>query len=414
MTMRPLWLAAFILTPCVAQQAATDIAAVKAAYEKLVIANKIELLRDHLSKAGSEEPAPAMSFALSEFRSGPVSEILATTLAELVSKPTGLVLASGVGTWGVNPSDGIAPATTLSAKWRNAGYLSEDWNVPFSLALDNLPPGLDRYVSFAVRLTLDANQRTYRALFLFGSGDTKAVGVDHIVGYSAMNRILAADLSVDPLLHERNGRRPAVRSFLESVRGTPGCQTEPMTKLCCDGGTCRLPPARVPRALVGGGHALLDDIPEMCAPRPADAGADPCSAWNISTPRTPLSAIDTKYHCTGQHSGTVNITTSCTYTSPDPNHPPNSRDGCNVTCHVEPAMTIGEYGLVSSRCHETGQGTSIQNAYAHGLTCSGVGAGGVQACLYCQCALSFSFYGVSLSNTSAFWNVNLGGTYVCN
>jgi len=271
MMMRRLWLAAFFLTPCVAQQAATDIAAVKAAYDKLVIANKIALLEDHLFTAGSEEPAPAMSFALSEFRSGPVSEILSTNVAELVSKPTGLVLGSGTGTWGGDPGGGItiAPATFLRAKWRNAGYLSDDWKVPFSLALDNLPPGLDRYVSFAVRLTLDANQRTYRALFLFGSGETKAVGIDHIVGYSAMNRILAADLSPGPLLMEQHTRRPAVRSFLESVRGTPGCQTEPVTKLCCEGGTCRLPPGRVPRAGVGGGHSLPGgDFQEMYALQP--------------------------------------------------------------------------------------------------------------------------------------------------
>ncbi len=219
--------------PATCQTIPDDALTVRAVYGKLMIASR---LRAILERNFPSADRSLIHVSLSDLKTGPVSEILATPYSELVSKPSGLVLSAGMGTTSyTDPSGASARTTSVSATWNDAQSFTEDWNFPMARALDIVGLNYTRYASFHVTLSFQGRERQYAAMFLFAKdegGRTKLFLLDQIVG-SALNDFVDASVAPGILLLHPDVDQPEVRAFIESMAGPSGCEIDPVSRVCC-------------------------------------------------------------------------------------------------------------------------------------------------------------------------------------
>ncbi|HTP89093.1 MAG TPA: hypothetical protein VMJ34_19210 [Bryobacteraceae bacterium] len=231
-----------------------DTATVYAIYARFVMAIRIGSLLD--GAAFPDEPPPVVE--ISDIRTGPVSEIGQTNLAELATVPSGLVLSVTPGDWNRADFAGVyGHATFATAHWRTRSDWTADWNVPFARVahLDGLTR-YARYAAFRVHLSYQGRERRYNALFLFGNdenGRATVLPIDEVIDNSALLRLSHPSTVPGPLLRREALRRAPVKAFIESIHGPDDCSIEAVTGMCCDNdGKCGLSFEELPPGLAGG------------------------------------------------------------------------------------------------------------------------------------------------------------------
>jgi hypothetical protein len=396
----------------VCQAAPDDAMTVRAVYAKFVTAMRVGSLKD-----GAEFPNEAPpSVEISEIQTGPIAEIAQKPLEALVTKPSGWILSVSPGDW--RRTDFRRPydhGTYATARWRTAGYLTEDWNVPFGRAMEmNGLTEYSRYAAFNVRLSYHGQQRQYGAVFLFGQeidGSGKIFPIDHVVGISALMALTKASIVPGPLLGPGRARTNGGRAFMNLVRRHPACVREPVTGMCCDSATGQcgiaaqdMPPsaydedsapiapgmerAYTPFGVAAGGQGLG----EGPLPAPATGG---CSSYNTSGPNNSQPKTNDSGHVWGSHGMNASFQGRCTY------------DGsclpCTPTCSVSVSASDYENGQVYTACHVTAANQATNDS-GPGINCSGGAGYGVSSCLFCLCGVS-----VQLS-VDKVGNVTLGGS----
>lgn len=263
----------------------SDQAVVRAAYAKLVLEFRADALRDYAYRAGSGDPETPPKFTLSDWAAGPLSEIASTPVERWTTKPSGYVLEVAPTDWSVQHETGRTPVAHIAkAVWKLAPHMSADWSVPMSTLIEYMGSDYSRYVAYDVTLDYQGRQRSYRALFFFGrdaSGASKVFALDHIVGTSGLNHVIADDITLDPLLLPTYSRYRAVTDFLDSVRAAPGCKVDSITRMCCDekGEICGITGQTVPPR--GGLFRFSTQVNAAAASAaPRLSSGDPCSTYD--------------------------------------------------------------------------------------------------------------------------------------
>jgi hypothetical protein len=207
--------------------AADNVLTVRAIYQKLSNAIQMQQLRELVlssKPASPDEATTPPSIILSDIVAGNVSDILNTSYADLVTKPSGAVLAVSPGVWRYTLKNGQqSTAEIASADWTTEPYLAEDWIQPMErvIAQGSIDSSYVSYVSAAVSLSYAGAARQYKALFLFGPGtgsQPKVLPLDQIIGVSQLLAILNAPSTPDPLAYEPFHSRPTHSDFLQDCR----------------------------------------------------------------------------------------------------------------------------------------------------------------------------------------------------
>lgn len=190
---------------------------IRETYHKLEIYNAAAHVFQNEQSTSRARSDARLSFALADFRSGAVQEILRQPYAELVTLPTGEIVSL---TRGKHSFDDGPEEATFAAGWERGQYASvfdPQWTIADVL---NFEPeryyDIASYTSYQVTVHLDGKSRVYRALALFhsaaGRGD---VGVpefwDGVV--NGLNRVWEE-------------KRPAYTSKTQSQLRTSAAEAE--------------------------------------------------------------------------------------------------------------------------------------------------------------------------------------------
>lgn len=160
---------------------------IRETYEKLVRLNQgapIELK----AAVGIKQEDTVLQFALSDFKVGPIQDIIATRAADIVSLPGGeVVVLSRV----VSSRNGKDSSVSYKAQWTPGQYASvfePNWTVGQLLNFEaDKTYDVGEYASYVVKLAFQGKTKTYKALALFHNahrfqGNLRPTFWDGIVG----------------------------------------------------------------------------------------------------------------------------------------------------------------------------------------------------------------------------------------
>ncbi len=239
----------FASAPSMTQEEAT----VRRAYAKVECAVQLGSLFQRVIHVKRPEPPSTndtaeteqLTFELTGFRVGDLSDIGSTKYSELVTKPSGadglfitpVIQNRREGDNGINYTTDMA-----AAHWEKEQLLLEDWNVPMVEAMkwaetNNSGSRFNRYASFAVAAKFQSRVRHYRALFLFGTdskGNPFVLAIDTVMNINggALSWFMAKPIVPDVFLNTSLKDNPVVRQWFENHRQT-GCDSK-ATDICCD------------------------------------------------------------------------------------------------------------------------------------------------------------------------------------
>jgi hypothetical protein len=239
-------------------QMSREEAVVRTTYAKLIYALKIGAIHDFvvtypngsLSDLEDRLAAKNLRFELSNFSSGRVAEISKRKYADLVTKPAGEdVLDVSLGTY--NFSEEIEATrevketseTGAQASWSAGQNLAQDWNVPFEQMLPDAETQnkskYSRYAAFSLTVSFEGRSRSYRAMFLFGTGEVPVLAADNVTNHPALTGLVSKSLYPRVLLESPLARKKAVAEWLKSHRvRDPACRPG-QGEACCDPSSMR-------------------------------------------------------------------------------------------------------------------------------------------------------------------------------
>ena len=162
---------------------------VRETYQKLETYNAAAQIHRHEFTRKPLRADANLKFALSDFRSGNMQDILYTPYRDLVTLPTGDIVSL---THGGHSLNGGPQEATFGAEWDHGQYASvfdPGWTVA---DVFHFEPAryydIKTYISYQVSVTLEGKSRSYRALALFHEGsdqrpefwDTIVSGLDGV------------------------------------------------------------------------------------------------------------------------------------------------------------------------------------------------------------------------------------------
>ncbi|MBZ5490968.1 MAG: hypothetical protein LAO76_08555 [Acidobacteriia bacterium] len=367
-----------------------------------------------------------LRFDLSDFKVGPISEILPVNYSQLVTKPSKqtemlYIVSSLSGTstkdqYGKILSEGSSAIAQV--QWKPSFDIGENWDMSFATIypLTEEAGQHQKYAAYQVKVTFQGRSRIYHAMFLFGPKDNPILPIDTVanLGGGGLTFFLKHDGYPGSLIEgEFAAKDPLVRNWLRSqqtAQGQPG-------QLNCDAATGRcsiheddfkkLKPIHfsAPKTKWQSGQYRLMEAgfhPPIKREQPLLLQAT-CSDYN-TTFALPLGFLNGNQFHLGPEIHFVDVTksTSCTFTASA-----SSSGNCDTTCMVSavPLADDGE-GFLSSFCHQPGVNADTSHATATGFgtgaSCSGAAGGAVKACFACACGVtvSISQSGVGATITS--------------
>jgi hypothetical protein len=141
---------------------------VRQAYAKLARYNKAARLQEMAGGSETLAETVALQFQLSDFRTGPISEILPLAQSDLLTFPTGEIITGITNSFRQSGGD---EQVTYDATWRPGQYAAGNdprWTIGQVLALTpDRYDDLSDYASYQVTVSLDGKARTYRAAAVF-------------------------------------------------------------------------------------------------------------------------------------------------------------------------------------------------------------------------------------------------------
>ena len=240
----------YLLTAQSQESAQADIDMVRATYAKLIFAARIGDIREGVLSGDvdrKERLRLHLVVTLSDMKTGPVNDLRKMQYTDVITKPSGNVLAVTPGSWTLKTKDGrLLLGETASLSWTNHGLNVELWqsfedrHILFGQALDEtVGKEYTRYAWFTAKVSYAGQERQYKALFLFGQDAAEnpvTLTMDSIVGGGAseLHSFIDAPVTPDPLLEEQFRNLPETKKLIKSMRASPSCTPEPRTKMCCD------------------------------------------------------------------------------------------------------------------------------------------------------------------------------------
>jgi hypothetical protein len=378
-------------------QMPADELVVRSTYAKAMMAYEIERVSPALQGVPNAASSPDhLNVAVSAVKLGPIADISEINIEDLVTKPAGYVLHAQVVTADV-PGKHTGFKSLVAPDWQVAPVVPDNWAIPFSGVLSNLPGQAFRYASFDVTLTFKQRQRQYKALFLFGvdtAGNSQVFAFDHVLGMSAVNHLLTAPIDQEIVtLQAEHSDKAALAPLLLSVQPQSGCQVDAQSSFCCNPATghCGVNKVLPVSKPVGGGSSTslllgtTQAASTLAAASPsATCTAPACSTYNTAGPMIPLTAAGTTAHWTGQHTGSATAQSFCSYDG--------TQLPCTPRCHVSVQLVeLIDRGFPKGfplYIHELGE----DRASADGTsTCKGfVAFGGVQCIAATFCIVTVS------------------------
>jgi hypothetical protein len=241
------------------QQMSHEEEVVRTTYARLAYAAQVNEIHNLWLEKGQREQidpvqfnlrmAQGLRFELSDFKVGPVSEILPVNYEDLVTKPnhtTGGSLDIGAGHVGGSNRDANGNVTESTsaiaqARWIPSHDISENWDASFGAIYSLMEEAgkHNRYAAFKVTATFQDRSRAYLAMFLFGPGDGKneaILAMDPIINGGGLARFITEDAYPGTLIEGGlAGKDPVVREWLRTQQTTQGVKGE----LHCDAATGR-------------------------------------------------------------------------------------------------------------------------------------------------------------------------------
>ena len=402
---------------------------VRTTYAKLSYADEVRIIMKTMNAApdkfqadqrsADKALASRLDFELSNFTTGPVSEIEGRIMSELAGFPTegdtqGILNVSP-GTFNYKDSSETGKGRTewtvyADVSWNTtpqhlAGGAS-GWPMAALLKLKEMNGPYDRYATYTVTVTFQSKSRTYNTAALFGKnadGDNVHF-LDLISGGSAamtLDLLAKTDMSTAPFSKTHLGNVPFIRKWLDSNQ--QACSVKGHGDVCCNTET-----KRCGVGISSPASGWYRQFRETSNPRLVLAGFHPstgtatyvmfqtsCSDFN-SAPFYPHGGGNSLGHLAdgGQHTFTSSIVASCTYTAPAGSTGPGP---CNTACKAEGTGTTDEFGTLDGilpHFHVFGAANKTgQAGGAPSESCQGTSAVSVADCLTPGCGVTVSING---------------------
>jgi hypothetical protein len=432
------------------QQMTHEEQVVRITYAKLSYADEVRIIMKTMNaapdkfKADERTADKALSsrleFQLSDFKTGPVSEIEGRTMADVAGMPaegdTQGVLQVGPGTFNYTDHSAIGKGAT---EWTVSADVSWDtkpqhvaggdlWPMATLLKLKEMNGPYDRYATYTVTMTFQGKSRTYNTAALFG---TNADGanvhfLDLISGNMTLDLLAKTDMSTAPFSKTDLRDVPFIRKWLNSNR-QQACNVKGHGDVCCNTetkkcgiGTAPGPASRWhrefretsnPYLVLAGFHPKMSPVNGMFQTS--------CSAFNIETFYSHGNG-NTAGHASGQHTLTSVVDGTCVYTAPAGSTGPGT---CNSSCSANATATPAEFGTLTGMLshHVPGIASkSGQEGNTPTTQCQGTNAVSFLDCLTSGCGVTVSINGtangvgaaIAFANGS-LWNDSQAAVHNC-
>ena len=226
---------------CGAESLSAEEAAVRSAYSAVVLRSQIASIHSSYF-TGHLSTDKQLSIEISGLHGGSVSEILATSLSNVVTVPSNELLISGPGTFSIN--DHFVGSFVEVENWGpvNSRYNFNNnyaiFDAPVSKLLESFAdpePPYSRYLAFTVSLTTFGKDRSYNALALFRQGESIPRTVDYILG--PPEGLIGKNLIEQLTMLATNipiADKTSLNEFLRSITMGDACVKDSATNLCCD------------------------------------------------------------------------------------------------------------------------------------------------------------------------------------
>jgi hypothetical protein len=429
---------------------------VRAAYAKLSYATRLGVLVHYVLTAGTgqldalDTPSDIQSafgrdvpaFEFQNFKIGGVTDIANARWDTLVTKPQQDLISVGFdyfpSTLKLTKGESFTEMYYATADWQRFDGFEADWDIPVKKILQDLPKDTgklgtvySRYAAYTVTVHLGTRQRTYQAIFLFGSNSdgTEAVyPIDHVMGMGTLSTFMERSIYPQPLLETHFREWPGVSEWIATAAVTFGSPSA--RDVVCDGasGKCGIPVHVLEKAL----QVPIDPESRQVSPKPPlPTTGQPAPKADSQQAALPTAASCNNYsndfgfdpnpetegsqdHTYSTHSVSVAAEASCTYIG-------GGSQYCNTTCSV--SRTTGSATVtetpptVSGNCHVVGFGWSNGNGGGTngGVSCSGTLTGGAVECssAACNCSVSVNA-GVVTGSPQVIWTGNESVPTNCN
>jgi hypothetical protein len=257
--------AAFFLTLAPAHgQANQEEQTVKKTYAKLVFATTVERVHHLLTTTGDSSVGDienaivdrGFRFELSDFAVGPVAEIAKYPYSDLVTPMDGrdVVEVSNITfthTEDLREQLEVHETQEFGARvgWaKGQDAYRENWKMPFGEALtivnSNNNSLYSRYASFHVTVFLEGRSRSYKAMFLFGSGQVPVLVLDNVISNSALGQFVTASVYPAILLDSGLAQKQGVTDWLSLHQVDESDCPSGKREVCCNPTTLKCGLAR--------------------------------------------------------------------------------------------------------------------------------------------------------------------------
>lgn len=402
---------------------------VRTTYAKLSYADEVRIIMRTMQKSPDQGRADARSadkalasrlnFQLSDFQSGPVSEIQGRIMSEFAGFPadgdTQGVLRNTPGTFNYTDSAGLPPDAHGPTEWTvyvdvawdmkpQQRWPADGWPMAALLDLPEMGGPFDRYATYAVTVTFQSKSRTYHTAALFGKnadGSDKVHFLDLISGGSGsmtLDLLAKSEMSTAPFSKTHLRDVPFVRKWLNdnqqscTAKGGHG-------DVCCNIDTNRCgigissPTSSRNRGLSQRSNPYL--VPAGFHPKMSPINGmfqSSCSSFNSETFYNHGNGNGSG-HVDGQHTFTSTVDGICTYSAPTGSTGPGT---CNSSCTANANGVPDEFGSLSSIFSHHVPGISNKSGQEGGkptTQCQGTNAVSFADCLTSGCGVNVSING---------------------
>jgi hypothetical protein len=430
------------------QQMSHEEEVVRTTYAKLSYADEVRIVMKTMNalpdkfkadeRAADKALASRLEFQLSNFKTGPISEIEGRIMAEVSGMPpegdtTGVLLVVP-GTFNYKDNSAIGKGKTewtvyATVSWNTTPQHvigGDNWPMAALLDLKEMNGPYDRYATYTVTVTFQGKSRTYNTAVLFGkNADGPSVHfLDLISGNMTLDLLAKTDMSTAPFSKTDLRDVPFIRKWLNSNR-QQGCSVKGHGDVCCNPETKK---CGVGAAPISRWHR---EFRETSNPYLVLAGFHPrraidpmmfqtsCSAFNFETFYNHGNG-NTAGHVSGQHTLTSVVDGSCTYAAPAGSTGPGT---CNSSCGANATASPADFGTLSGAFSHHVPGIANKSGQEGGAPttqCQGTNAVSFLDCLTTGCGVSVSINGtangvgavISFANAS-IWNDSQAAVHNC-
>jgi hypothetical protein len=238
---------------------------VRTTYAKLSYADEVRTIINTMNAAPDRFQADERSadkalnsrleFQLSNFKTGPISEIEGRIASELSGEPTegdtDGILKATPGTFNYQDNSATGKANSgptewalyVDARWETKPYRrfpASGWPMAALMGLPEMDGPYDRYASYTVTITFQSKSRTYNTAAFFGKnadGSERVHFIDSVTEMMTLDLLAKTDMSTAPFRKTHLRNVSFVRKWLNSNQQS--CSVKGHGDVCCNPETRR-------------------------------------------------------------------------------------------------------------------------------------------------------------------------------